>query len=62
MFFALLLLELILRLSHLYGMGKKRPLPIYTFMRATVTTSVSYATTIYEYLSKRTDPSKKHAH
>ena len=36
------ILELVVKLAHKYGLGeKKRPLPIYTFMRATVTTIVT---------------------
>ena len=36
------ILELVVRLAHKYGLGeKKHPLPIYTFMHATVTTIVT---------------------
>ena len=36
------LLDLVVRLAHKYGLDeKKRPLPNYTFMRATVTTIVT---------------------
>ena len=38
----MIILELVVRLAHKYGLGeKKHPLPIYTFMHATVTTIVT---------------------